>query len=218
MYHAWRCLLLALLLPIPALPSAAWAAASQEHADTVYEMEVLGVAPDPASGSPMVYLRAKQDKRELSMFIGPFEAQGILFPLQEMRPHLPYTHDLFLEALHRLKAKVKQVVITELRDNTYLANLVLDVQGQEIILDSRPSDALATGQALYALGVIGVSGADPAVWRAWNFLAATQRKDGSWLIQSQNPNSHPPVISYFGTGWATLGLMRTLPSPAKKPR
>jgi uncharacterized protein len=141
--HRARCVVtLALLLTAFGLSSAR-AAAPQPAAGPLYEMEVMGVAPDPASGSPLVYLRAKQDKRELSMFIGPFEAQGIIFPLQEVRPPRPYTHDLMLEALHRLKAKVKQVVITELRDNTYYANLLLDAQGQEITLDSRPSDAIA---------------------------------------------------------------------------
>jgi len=48
-----------------------------------------------------------------------------------------------LDALHRLKAKVKRVVITSLRDNTYFADLILDVQGQDMHLDSRPSDAIA---------------------------------------------------------------------------
>ena len=48
-----------------------------------------------------------------------------------------------LEALHRLKATVKRVAITGLRENTYFASLVLDVQGQELVLDSRPSDAIA---------------------------------------------------------------------------
>ncbi|HSB79049.1 MAG TPA: bifunctional nuclease family protein [Candidatus Methylomirabilis sp.] len=143
MYPAWSSLVLALLLAIAAPLPAARAAAPLTAADAVHEMEVMGVAPDPSSGAPLVYLRAKQDKRELSMFIGPFEAQGIILPLQNMRPPRPYTHDLMLEALHRLKAKVKQVVITDLRDNTYYANLVLDVQGQEITLDSRPSDAIA---------------------------------------------------------------------------
>jgi uncharacterized protein len=143
MHRAWSCLTLGLLLAMAPLPPAARPAAAQAAAEALYEMEVMGVAPDPASGAPLVYLRAKQDKRELSMFIGPFEAQGIILPLQEMRPPRPYTHDLMLEALHRLKAKVKQVIITELRDNTYFANLVLDVQGQEISLDSRPSDAIA---------------------------------------------------------------------------
>jgi uncharacterized protein len=109
----------------------------------VYEMEVMGVQADPQSGAPMVFLRGKQDKRELGMFIGPFEAQAIAMPLQGVRPPRPHTHDLMLAALHRLKAKVKRVVITGLRDNTYFADLVLDVQGQELLLDSRPSDALA---------------------------------------------------------------------------
>ena len=143
MYPAWSGLILVLLLAIAAPLPVARAAAPPTAADAVHEMEVMGVAPDPSSGAPLVYLRAKQDKREVSMFIGPFEAQGIILPLQNMRPPRPYTHDLMLEALHRLKAKVKQVVITELRDNTYYANLVLDVQGQEITLDSRPSDAIA---------------------------------------------------------------------------
>jgi bifunctional DNase/RNase len=77
------------------------------------------------------------------MFIGPFEAQGIILPLQGMQPPRPYTHDLMLGAMHRLQATVKRVVITEMRDNTYYANLILDVQGKEIVLDSRPSDAIA---------------------------------------------------------------------------
>jgi bifunctional DNase/RNase len=109
----------------------------------VYEMEVMGVQADPQSGAPMVFLRGKQDKRELGMFIGPFEAQAIALPLQGVRPSRPYTHDLMLAALHRLKAKVKRVVITGLRDNTYFADLVLDVEGQDVLLDSRPSDAIA---------------------------------------------------------------------------
>lgn len=109
----------------------------------LYEMEVMGVQADPQSGAPMVFLRGKQDKRELGMFIGPFEAQAIALPLQGVRPPRPYTHDLMLAALHRLKAKVKRVVITTLRDNTYFAEIVLDVQGQDLVLDSRPSDAIA---------------------------------------------------------------------------
>lgn len=142
MHRAWSSLTLALLLAIAAPPPAARAAA-ENPAEPVYEMEVMGVAPDPVSGTPLVYLRAKQDKRELSMFIGPFEAQGIILPLQATRSPRPYTHDLMLEALHRLKAKVKQVVITDLRDNVYYANLVLEAEGHELILDSRPSDAIA---------------------------------------------------------------------------
>jgi len=111
--------------------------------DTLYEMEVMGVAPDPQSGTPLVFLRGIKDKRELTMAVGPFEAQGIALPLQGVRLPRPYTHDLMLEVIRRLNAKVKRVVITELRDNTYFANLILEAQGTEIIFDSRPSDAIA---------------------------------------------------------------------------
>ena len=130
-------------LAIVLAASAARAADSPPPAGTTYEMDVLGVQADPQSGAPMVLLRAKQDKRELVMFIGPFEAQAIALPLQGIRPPRPYTHDLMLDALHRLKARVKRIAITGLRENTYFAEVVLDVQGQELILDSRPSDAIA---------------------------------------------------------------------------
>jgi bifunctional DNase/RNase len=130
-------------LAIVLAPVHAESADSPAPASAEYEMEVLGVQTDPQSGAPMVFLRAKQDKRELVMFIGPFEAQAIALPLQGVRPPRPYTHDLMLAALHRLGAKVKRVVIVALRENTYFANLVLDVRGQELLLDSRPSDAIA---------------------------------------------------------------------------
>jgi len=132
-----------LLLAVLLGPSSGWAGEPHVAPGNLHEMEVMGVAPDPASGTPLVYLRSKQDKRELSMFIGPFEAQGIILPLQGMRLPRPYTHDLMLEAIHRLNARVKRVIITEMRDNTYFANLILEIAGKEIVLDSRPSDAIA---------------------------------------------------------------------------
>src|SRR5262249_27545178 len=75
---------------------------------------------------------------------------------------------------------------------------------------SHGTDALATGQALYALSAAGVPSNDPAVQRAWSFLSSTQAEDGSWLVHTRNPNGHDPIPSFYGTGWATLGLLRTL--------
>jgi hypothetical protein len=78
-------------------------------------------------------------------------------------------------------------------------------------------DAFATGEALYALGVLGRDMADPGVRRAWAFLARTQRPDGSWHVPSANLRkdgpkaSTEPIFSYWGTGWAVLGILRTLP-------
>jgi hypothetical protein len=154
MRRSWRSETFVLLIPmVVVVATCAMGGAAQPPVPTpaptpapaapLYEMEVMGVQPDPASGAPLVFLRGKQDRRELSMFIGPFEAQGIILPLQGMRLPRPFTHDLMLETIHRLKAKVARVVITEMRDNTYFASLVLDAQGQEVVLDSRPSDAIA---------------------------------------------------------------------------
>ncbi len=131
------------ILVVALATTAAWGGENPTIPTGIYEMEVMGVQADPQSGAPMVFLRGKQDKRELAMYIGPFEAQAIALPLQGIRPPRPYTHDLMLDALHRLKAKVKRIVVTALRENTYFATIVLDVQGQEVTLDARPSDAIA---------------------------------------------------------------------------
>jgi hypothetical protein len=79
-------------------------------------------------------------------------------------------------------------------------------------IDSRPSDALATGQALYALLSAGVPADSPSIRRALVYLLRSQHEDGSWFVKTRNPNSHDVVISYYGTGWATLGLLQSLPS------
>ena len=132
-----------LALAIALLPAAARPAEGPAAGAGTYEMEVLGLQTDPQSGTPLLLLRAKQDKRELTMFIGPVEANAIAIPLQGMRPPRPLTHDLLLEVIHRFRGKLKRVVITDMREGTYYANLILDAQGQEMVLDSRPSDAIA---------------------------------------------------------------------------
>jgi len=106
-------------------------------------MEVMGVALDQPSGQPVVILRSREDRRELTIFIGPAEAQGIALPLQGQRLPRPYTHDLFTALLRQLDAAVVKVVITDLRENTFFATIILRAQGREIELDSRPSDAIA---------------------------------------------------------------------------
>jgi squalene-hopene/tetraprenyl-beta-curcumene cyclase len=80
-------------------------------------------------------------------------------------------------------------------------------------VDGLSTDALATGQVLYALKSAGTSPDDSAVQRGRGFLASTQKDDGSWVVHTRNPNGKGFVTSYYGTGWATLGLLRTLPQP-----
>ena len=76
------------------------------------------------------------------------------------------------------------------------------------------SDAFATGQALYALGRVGRDGTDPSVGRAWGFLLRTQGEDGAWQVPQEALNTRPRklnVYPYWGTAWADIGLLRTLP-------
>ena len=131
-------------LPPPAAPALVQAPSPPAApAGTTHVMEVMGLMADQATGQPVVILRTKDDKRELMMFIGPFEAQGIALPLQGLKPPRPYTHDLMGDLLRQFNASLLRVVITDLRDNTYFARLHLRWQGREIELDSRPSDAIA---------------------------------------------------------------------------
>jgi hypothetical protein len=82
------------------------------------------------------------------------------------------------------------------------------------------SDAYATGQALYFLSLAGVSRDRAEIRRAVTFLAASQKGDGSWPMTSRahpgaTPMTNPVPITYFGSAWATLGLMRSLPRPQR---
>ena len=114
-----------------------------EVTSRLQEMEVLGVAEDPTSGQLVVFLRGKANRRDLTMYIGPFEAQSISIPLQRLRPPRPLTHDLMLSLLTHLNATLTRVVITEIKDNAYLANIYLKGGSGEVAVDSRPSDAIA---------------------------------------------------------------------------
>jgi len=108
------------------------------------EVDVVAVVVDPQSRQPLVVLQGKRDRRSLVLAIGQFEANGIAIPLQGLTPPRPLTHDLMLNVLSDLRASVRRIVITDLKEDVYYARLELDVQGGgELTVDSRPSDAIA---------------------------------------------------------------------------
>ena len=104
---------------------------------------VYGVSFDVASKQPIVLLKVEAKNRFLPIWIGQPEAAAILIRLQKADLPRPMTHDLLAATLEQLSATVSAVVVTELRENTFFAVIVLDADGQEIRLDSRPSDAIA---------------------------------------------------------------------------
>jgi bifunctional DNase/RNase len=109
----------------------------------VQEMVIYGVSFDMVGKQPIVLLKTAEGNKFLPIWIGHPEAAAILMKLQGASTPRPMTHDLFTEMLIQLDAKVTRIAVTELRDNTFYAMITLSVDGSEIEVDSRPSDAIA---------------------------------------------------------------------------
>ena len=107
------------------------------------EMEVVGVAPEPNSNRPLVWLKDKEQRVFLPIAIGNFEAAAIYMELYNDPPPRPITYDLLRSILNGLDALVERVVINALRDDTFYAEITLSVDGRTLEIDSRPSDAIA---------------------------------------------------------------------------
>jgi bifunctional DNase/RNase len=95
------------------------------------------------SNQPIVLLREHEGQRYLPIYIGPPEATAIVYALQGMETPRPMTHDLFKTVLDDLGAKLVRVVITELHDGTFYAEIEISRRDGSSTLSSRPSDAIA---------------------------------------------------------------------------
>ena len=110
----------------------------------VVPLELLGVRVEVPANTPMVLLREVEGRhRLLPIYIGSPEASAIHYALEGVVPPRPLTHDLFLQTLGELDATITRVVVTEMRDRTYYAELHLSTASGEKVISSRPSDAIA---------------------------------------------------------------------------
>ncbi len=107
------------------------------------EMKVSGVILEPQSRSPIVVLKDMDERRALLIWVGDPEANAILLGLEKIPTPRPLTHDLFYNSLKSLKANLEEIRINDMKNNTFFAELKLDVEGKEVIIDARPSDAIA---------------------------------------------------------------------------
>jgi bifunctional DNase/RNase len=107
------------------------------------EMNLYGVSFEPIGKQPIVLLKTVDEDRFLPIWIGHAEAAAILMKLQGASPQRPMTHDLLTEVVSELKGEIVKVTVTELRENTYFARITIVQDGQELEIDSRPSDAIA---------------------------------------------------------------------------
>jgi hypothetical protein len=107
------------------------------------EVKVMGIVVDPKHSNPVVVLVDLSGQKALPIWIGVFEAEAISRGLEDVVTLRPMTHDLMKQILDTFHVSVTRVVINDLKENTFYANLHLNIGGKELIVDSRPSDAIA---------------------------------------------------------------------------
>ncbi len=114
------------------------------------EMKVKFLTFDSTSNGFVVLLMDLANKTGLPIWIGPFEANAIAMKLKKIGSQRPMTHDLIHSILNNLESKVIKIVVNDLKENTYYALIYLNRKGDEIVIDSRPSDAIAIALAVDA--------------------------------------------------------------------
>ncbi|MCH7974199.1 MAG: bifunctional nuclease family protein [Bacteroidetes bacterium] len=108
------------------------------------QCEILGLSSSPATGGAYaILLKEMNSSRRLPIIIGAFEAQAIALEIEGINPPRPLTHDLLKQVIDTLGGSVKEVIIDELRENTFFAKIILEVSALTYEIDSRPSDAIA---------------------------------------------------------------------------
>ena len=107
-------------------------------------VELVGVRVEIPANTPMVLLREQEGRhRLLPIYIGSPEASAIHYALEGIEPPRPFTHDLFLITLGELGATLDKIVVTEMRDRTFFAEVHLTAANGEKVISARPSDAIA---------------------------------------------------------------------------
>ena len=109
------------------------------------EVKIDSIRVSLMSQHRVVVLKEVDTERYLPIWIGPFEADAITVQLQEIQVARPLTHDLLKSIIDEMGARVSHVMVSELKNDTFYARIVMDVNGDSMEIDARPSDALTPG-------------------------------------------------------------------------
>jgi len=153
------------------------------------EVKVMGIVVDPKASNPVVVLVDLSGQKALPIWIGVFEAEAISRGLEEVVTLRPMTHDLMKQILDTFQVTVKRVVIHDLKENTFYANLYLNVDGEELIVDSRPSDAIAL--AVRVKAPIFVAESVIEVTKQMGILASNLLEEGGDELKNIIENMKP---------------------------
>jgi hypothetical protein len=160
----------------------------RDMGEELTEVKVMGIVVDPKASNPVVVLVDLAGQKALPIWIGVFEAEAISRGLEDVVTLRPMTHDLMKQILDTFQVSLKRVVINDLKDNTFYANLYLNAEGEELVVDSRPSDAIALAVRLKA--PIFVAGTVMEATKDLGDLASNLLKDQDDLktiIESMKP-------------------------------
>ena len=107
------------------------------------EMTIKGLMIDPITNMPIIILRDKDGQRVLPIWVGVFEANAIALQIENVATPRPMTHDLLRNVIQDLQGRIVKIVVSDLKENTFFALIYLQRNGEHIVVDARPSDAIA---------------------------------------------------------------------------
>ena len=107
------------------------------------EMTIKGLMIDPITNMPIIILRDDEGQRVLPIWVGVFEANAIALQMENVQTPRPMTHDLLRNVIQDLSGRVERIVVTELKENTFYAVIHIRTDGKGVVVDARPSDAIA---------------------------------------------------------------------------
>jgi bifunctional DNase/RNase len=107
------------------------------------EMKIKGLMIDPVSNMPIIILKDATGQSVLPIWVGIFEANAIAVRLENILTPRPMTHDLLRNVIEELQARIQRITITDLKDNTFFARILLSCGDRDLAIDARPSDAMA---------------------------------------------------------------------------
>jgi uncharacterized protein len=107
------------------------------------EMTIKGLMVDPVTNVPIVILRDRDGQKVVPIWVGIFEANAIALQIENVATPRPMTHDLLRNVIHDLNASVEKVVVCDLQESTFYALIYLQLNGESVAIDARPSDAIA---------------------------------------------------------------------------
>ena len=107
------------------------------------EMTMKGLMVDPVTNMPIILLRDSEGQKVLPIWVGIYEANAIALQIENVSTPRPMTHDLLKNVITDLKGSIRKIVVSDLKDNTFFALIYLEVNGETVAIDARPSDAIA---------------------------------------------------------------------------